>query len=119
MKAGRVSPCDLRRAPTSAPGVTQFQESRVTGRAVGDVMPLAMLVRLILSRYRVRICGKVTNCRFNRAAMPLRIWIALKYRALNFALQTTVLLFWRFVHRSRTRSQHNVLQMASDPPEES
>jgi len=102
-----------------APSVTQFQESRVTGGAVRYVIPLAMLVRLILSLYGVRIRSEVANCRFNRATLPLRIRIALKYRALNLALQTTVLFFGRFVHRSRTLSQHKALQMASNPPEES
>ena len=57
------------------------------------MIPLAMLVRLILSLYGVRIRSEVANCRFNGATLPLRIRIALKYRALNLALQTTVLFF--------------------------
>ena len=47
--------------PLVASGVTQFQESRVTGGAVRDVIPRALLVRFVLSLYGVRVRREVAN----------------------------------------------------------
>ena len=69
-----------------ASGVTQFQETRIAGGAVCDVIPSALLVRLVLSFYVARVPREVANRRIIRAALPVRIRIALQYRALNLAL---------------------------------